>query len=372
LAALDDCKTSYPSCMWSLIEGALQWQAKDRVSAKVAAGVRCTCQSAVQSQVGSELRAFTGPSALMPVAPASTQLRHAKCACSRHCYQPGHKTNGCSSYEVVAGSDVCVDCKCRIFACMRPRLGGPLCSMHRRTYEKSPWELRAVFELGSSADALMPMDITSFLDWFPKIRSSVALCIVVAVLKEPSAVDEFLAPAALSNEGDPSAFVLRQQLRAVFQMLGNHGNIEELEQMAGQGAYRFTGPAAVLRGLDIAQPTKHVYADGVRTIGKKKRAYLLVERSSVLERFLALAQEHRKAWDEVLEATDAETAMKAVRGVLTAVLMKQDKKTSIFCAHQYAYVFDFIARKLFLGVWLHGAMRDMKWDGVPMSVVRGV
>jgi hypothetical protein len=138
LAALDDCKTSYPSCMWSLIEGALQWQAKDRVSAKVAAGVRCTCQSAVQSQVGSELRAFTGPSALMPVAPASTQLRHAKCACSRHCYQPGHKTNGCSSYEVVAGSDVCVDCKCRIFACMRPRLGGPLCSMHRRTYEKSP------------------------------------------------------------------------------------------------------------------------------------------------------------------------------------------------------------------------------------------
>ena len=361
-ARLDTFSAAHRSCQWPVIRSALAVDPGPRPLAATVAETVCrcsTCPTAVPF-VGSVL---PEPFSWSPKAgPPSLATVAGKCQCSRHCYQPGHRTHGCYSRVVVEGSLFCADCMCTVASCTKPRNDGPRCHLHRRAVGEMPWSLRAVRELGQRADEIMPIDVCSFLSWFPRVHSSLPHLVVAALLKEPSLVSGWLSTltcpvAAVSPD---QADVFRQQLLGVCFDPGSLSDERETKRLSRQGSYRFTGPAAVLRDFDIAHPTEDDSEHGVVLMGACRRPYKPAGTdASTMETFLVLAQEHARTWDSALAAATFQDAARLVREVVEGVLPRSTQKQHVI-------------RKLFFGVWLCGPLQHADWDGVCMSVVRTV
>ena len=75
-----------------------------------------------------------------PVACTTWKSKHA-CACSGHCYVPGHRyRGGCDAVDLLMGSQWCPACACTVSGCGRPRLRGALCCLHKGEWDKGPLE----------------------------------------------------------------------------------------------------------------------------------------------------------------------------------------------------------------------------------------
>ena len=361
-ARLDAFSAAHPSCQWPVIRPALAVDPGARSLAATVAETVCRC-STCPTAVPHAVSALPEPFSWSPeVGPPSLATVVGKCECSRHCYQPNHKTRGCKSRVVAKGSLPCADCMCTVASCTKPRIEGPLCHSHRRHVGGMPWSLRAVRELGQRAEEIMPIDVCSFLSWFPRIQSSLPHLVVAALLKEPSLVSGWLSTLAspVAAVSPDQADVFRQQLLGVCFDPKALGDERETKRLCRQGSYRFTGPAAVLRDFDIAHPTEDDSEHGVVLMGVRQRPYKPAGTdASTMQKILVLAQENARTWDSALAAATFQDAARLVREVVVCLMPLSTQK-------------DHVIRKLFLGVWLRGPLQHVDWDGVSMSVARAV
>ena len=111
--------------------------------------------------------------------------KQAICACSGHCYQPGHRyQQGCKSASLVVGFAHCRDCICEVVGCGKPRLRGPLCSRHKSFLESLPVEFRLTWASRRCAPDLVPCGVATFLSHCAQYRNDLATLLVLALLSD--------------------------------------------------------------------------------------------------------------------------------------------------------------------------------------------
>ena len=82
---------------------------------------------------------------------AATTVSRLKCKCPRRCKNKGHSSNGpgCSSRDLVVGSDVCDMCICTLRPfCLKVRYNGVRCDLHESVFTDLPFPLQATHLLG--------------------------------------------------------------------------------------------------------------------------------------------------------------------------------------------------------------------------------
>ena len=198
----------YHGSGWAWVRAALVWKSQDRPSARLLANIPWTdTQAAAQgSDASVELAAATGDSTqgtgatphaaqdseppglqaattlataqgtpteasdalqffMADVAPEPSSQRGKKhCACSGHCYQLGHRYwKGCKDNILVDGCDYCSSCKCLVRECKRPRLQGPRCHLHKKTWSQLPNEIKASAAISKTVVSIFPCDGRYFI-----------------------------------------------------------------------------------------------------------------------------------------------------------------------------------------------------------------
>ena len=178
-----------------------------------------------------------------------------RCACSGHCYVPGHRyQGGCDAVDLLVGSSYCPSCACSVYACVRPRLHGPFCSVHKKLWEKGPLEFVLTRCAHKALPWLMPCDVTDFVQLYPSVRHDLAFVVIIALLKEPRANAIFVKKALALPPGygvDDLAAVLMDMLDDIRSPTETHR--KEIEALNQQGVGRFTGVASTCRAWGLIE-----------------------------------------------------------------------------------------------------------------------
>ena len=150
---------------------------------------------------GASPPAVAGSGAPQPAATSASAV----CACSRHCWQPNHRTRGCQAAPLT-GERLCRDCICQLHPdCSKPRYHSPWCFKHKAVLEQAPGELMMQYYLRDLLADLVPCDIEAFLDVCREsTRKNMFLELVFALVKEPQAIKTMqgLMSDHLTREGD--------------------------------------------------------------------------------------------------------------------------------------------------------------------------
>ena len=159
------------------------------------------------------------------------------CACSGHCYVPGHRyRGGCDAVTLLSGSRYCRSCACSVRACTRPRLRGIFCSCHRGLWDHGSLELVLTRCAHKALPWLVPCDVSDFIDLYPRVCHDQAFVVIVALLKEPSATASFVKKAlelAPSYSVDDLAAALLEMLHEMRSPTKAHRT--EMEALNQQG-----------------------------------------------------------------------------------------------------------------------------------------
>ena len=123
------------------------------------------------------------------------------CACTGHCYQPGHRRHGCSSKRLALGSRLCDLCVCGV--CPSPRFNSDLCFSHSRIFRSLPEPLQLVRSSRKVLHEMIPDDMNYWLDIYPLARNDVVILFILAFLKEPTSCKFFVEE--LARLGHPTA-----------------------------------------------------------------------------------------------------------------------------------------------------------------------
>ena len=270
-----------------------------------------TLEPAAQSLVA-RLRSATVPCEKM-------SLSAVKCACSGHCYQPGHRyRKGCESVFLVDGARFCKDCKCSAVGCMSPRHHGPWCYKHRQP--GWPFELQAVRAARLLAVEMMPCDIISFLEHVHGDSDNLLKVWLLANLKEPAACESWTRLRAETSSLHESLVRLAEDM--------DGSTSTALAEVARQGVMRFHGCSTVLRQLGIVQHASNAPRQR-RTVrlGRTQSLYEVVHpphRGAVAG--LAKACElHSAAWRTALRETDVAKAIQAMLKIAYALYGHEGK-----------------------------------------------
>ncbi len=162
-----------------------------------------------------------------------------KCACSGHCKTAGHSRHGCKSHMLLVASEYCVSCKCCVPDCPRPKHESELCHGHKKLQTALPAALRLTRASRHASVGLMPCDVTDFASKWAVWKEDLALIVLAAMLKEPTATAA-LAAEAEAFRGQPStASQLRGALEGVARSLHGCPNDSEVTQLSRQGGRIF-------------------------------------------------------------------------------------------------------------------------------------
>ena len=196
------------------------------------------------------------------------------CACSGHCYVPGHRyRGGCDAVDLLIGSQWCPQCACTVSGCGRPRLRGALCCLHKREWEKGPLEFVLTRCARKALPWLMPCDITDFVNLYPSVRHDKAFVIIIALLKEPRAIASFVKKAlalAPAYSVDDLAAVLLETLDDIRSPTEAHR--KQIQAVSQQGAGRFAGVASTCRAWGVDRVCASRGAGGERGGGNGEDA----------------------------------------------------------------------------------------------------
>ena len=158
----------------------------------------------------------------------------------------------------MVGGKYCADCCCVVDGCYRPRFQSDYCKAHRRTHEEFVWPWALVAAMGEAADAMIPCDVKNFCERYLEVRGDWVMVILLARLKEPTAVAVLLESHAMhrANNGDVpyDANHLREWLTKLAVELDGAPHAHELKQLQEGGVGRFMGSQMTLQELGIVVP----------------------------------------------------------------------------------------------------------------------
>ena len=174
------------------------------------------------------------------------------CACSGNCQSFKHRTESkCDCATLVQGSKYCIECVCRVAGCTKPKQKSEFCHRHRRLIDGTPLAVRLAVRNADLAGDLVPCDVVDFLKKEAIVlrRRDLAASILIAMLKEPRATDEFLKQWR-TFPPDYSGGQLHAGLKAVIEVCAstpdqNAPHAVELQQLSRRGVARFLGTIAV-------------------------------------------------------------------------------------------------------------------------------
>lgn len=328
------------------------------------------------------------------------------CACSGNCGVAQHRHKKCTSNQLVVGTAFCLDCICKVPGCGRPSNKSHWCYRHKAVRDG----LNAAGQLAAStaqfAPVLVPIDLLFFIDQFPTIQGNLAVCIVIAMVKEPTAIRAMLEfDGGRILKSPLTGSVLRDALVAAIHecRASSPGHCpakssqaphrKELEQLNRQGVARFFGLASTATSLGvITKIDSNVDGNGdsddaptVLHLGLTGLAYRLSSNSAaVCKTFVRLLSTAYIKAPELTVGTSLEFVQELIRYShdLRTLLNRIGNSVPIGTKSKTSgYVQDFIVRKLCIG-WL--AVRSVlacpgtasqleeqwQWQGVPISVWR--
>ena len=110
------------------------------------------------------------------------------CQCKGHCRIWTHRRDGkCTEKMLVKGAMFCILCLCKVYGCLRGKNKGDMCSQHSRIFGKLPVHAQLAVLAADCASSLMPCDVVDFLQCYDTFKSDLAMCIIFALVKEPTA-----------------------------------------------------------------------------------------------------------------------------------------------------------------------------------------
>ena len=98
----------------------------------------------------------------------------------------------CDERRVVIGTPYCQTCLCKICGCRSPKLKTEYGFTHQRVLDKAPLHVQLAILAVDLAPLLVPCGVVDFLRIYPEIRSDLPICIIYALIKEPTATAHIL------------------------------------------------------------------------------------------------------------------------------------------------------------------------------------
>jgi len=247
-----------------------------------------------------------------PSPPQLRQTPSGTCACKGHCQKARHRREGkCDCTELVVGTKYCIECKCIVGGCARPRNKSDFCYHHKTVVEGADFRVQLAVAAVPLAPLLMPCDVVDFLSQSTLLRDDLAMLILTAAIKEPLPVGALVeAWKQLPSRAYSGSDLRSAILRAVAAADGaTHG--AQLDQLHRQGVCRFFGLITTAANLGIiakkaerpvprrrAQPVSEATAAGASAkqeyrLGRNQTVYVVLDVGS-------------SKCDQFLEATRAE------------------------------------------------------------------
>ena len=304
------------------------------------------------------------------------------CTCSGNCRSSKHRQDGgCDCTELVVGCNLCVVCVCKVPGCGKPKHRSDWCYMHKRAVANLPEAGKLSAAASHFAPALVPLDVIDFIDAFPKVHGDVALSIVVAMVKEPSAVRTILEfdGGRVFAAGGLTGPSLHDALLAAIRVCASTpdrplSHRHELEQLNRQGVARFFGLAATAMAFGVIVKT-HGHSDdtdAVVRLGLTDSTYRITGDSSLCDEFVRAVRavgvdqpdaqhDATSAVAELIKYAERVRCLLRSAGEVVHIGTKQKKS---------GYVRDFIVRKLCLGwlaLWSRASTSAMLWEDVPIA-----
>ncbi len=217
-----------------------------------------------------------------------------RCGCTGNCRIYRHRSEGgCSSKMLVPGTSFCISCLCCVASCGRGKLRSEFCYRHRRLFNEAPLAVRLAVQSAPIAGDMVPCDVVDFLDKEEIVRQDLAASIVIALLKEPRATDEFVK----QWRGLPRDYVggqLHAALKAVVEVCASSPgqvapNAVELQQLSRRGVARVQGTIAVAHAFGVVR--RHTSAEGGFCLGLTGHRYeYLVGEPVISTKFLEIVR----------------------------------------------------------------------------------
>ena len=99
-----------------------------------------------------------------------------------------HRRDGkCFDAWLVKGTDYCAKCLCKVYGREFVKHRSDWCWTHKSVIGASPVPVQLAAIAADLAPALVPCDLTDFLQHYVEIRRDLALCIICTLVKEPTA-----------------------------------------------------------------------------------------------------------------------------------------------------------------------------------------
>ena len=305
------------------------------------------------------------------------------CQCKGHCRVFAHRRDGkCCDKDLVKGTSYCRRCLCKVFGCTSSKNKRDFCCFHNRIFASLPVHAQLAVLAADCASVMMPCDVVDFLQSYNIFESDLAMKIIIALVKEPTAT-HLILEGWRRLPADYDADQLRHMLESVSQVCASTPDEsseqydKELEQLGRQGVARYSGLATCLKYLGVIRKLaeKEVAPQGSGVVlGRTSVGYAFTSDSQKLRIFLAHVRAAAPGiappcFDAGKKKSQA-AAFLAVTNYgqqLRGLLVKLADSCQFVSKGAVGYTADIIVRKLCLPYW--GGMR---WDDIPSSSLRAV
>ena len=302
-----------------------------------------------------------------------TEATGKPCECKGHCRVWKHRQRQCcDERRVVIGTPYCQTCLCKVYGCRAPKLKTEYCSMHQRVLDSAPLHVQLAILAADLAPLLLPCDVVDFLRIYPEIRSDLPICIICALIKEPTATAHILVEWRKLPRGYSAAQLgdaLSRVARACVLTPGEDSpHVHELEQLTRQGVARFTGLAIVLKVFGVTRAAAESEAAAALTLGLTRQPHVLTGNTEVLAAFLSTVRTAEQSTPTpCLDAGDPSRfgAIVCYARKLHELTRTLSQDIQLFKTTGMGYTCDFVVRKLCMPLW-----PGIPWETIPGSELR--
>ena len=314
----------------------------------------------------------------------TTTVRGKTCRCKGQCRIFQHRKDGkCLEKWLVEGTDYCIKCLCMVQGCDMVMLKSPWCYHHSRVFGLAPLPVQLAVLAADVAPLLVPCDITDFLSMYAEIQTDLALCIICALVKEPTATRKIVEqwrPLPAEYTAAELQHALERVLRACASTPGGEDtpHSREQEQLTRQGVARFSGLASVAKDLGVLQGVGEG-ADYSITLGRTHVKYKFTRDAGTLHKFLscvrAAAAIHPPCFDagaqsSHVDAGGSPAAFGAVQQYgegLRSLMQQLGHEINMGTKTGAGYKVDIVVRKLCMP-----HLEGLPWHLVPRDRIREI
>lgn len=214
------------------------------------------------------------------------------CECKGHCRCYRHRQQGmCPRKVLVQGTKYCIECVCRVPECGKPRNKSDHCCMHRRCLSALPNAAQLAHDMAHMTHDIVPVDLCVFLDCMSMVRGDIAFSVVLAMMNEPTAMNNMCEawiglPEGYS--GEALAEVMSHVVQACAVSVQRARYELELQHIHRQGL----ATTCVTLGLLTQEGAR---GTEIR-LGLTKQPYWFTGDSSGVTSFLAAARQLASKW----------------------------------------------------------------------------